>query len=311
MSSAFTPDPAGFLGFTTTLPEDPKVLNFDTEQGLGHWIEGSRRVILDAGLEEKPEGFYSHHTRDCDVDKRIALLEFALELYKPDICVVDGVTDLVMDLNSQEEATRIGGRLMTWSVKYNCLILAIIHITKGTGYMTGAVGTYLEKKCQTALKCEKDEKDDRISWVTCQYARDKGFPMFGIRYEESVGHYVRIDDTEVQQTGPGSSNGPATKSEEFKAQLLDAIFRVRTAYNNPQSFRTEGIKKAAATLGLGEISPKDAKAWFEYFTASMLVVTHPDFGYVRAEVIQAHKAKNPEINFNEAPADHYVDDLPF
>lgn len=312
MSSSFTRDEAGFLGFTTTLPRDPKVLNFDTEQGLGHWIEGSRRVVIDAGLDERPEGFYSHHTRDCEVDKRIALLEFALDLYKPDIVVVDGVTDLVFDLNNQEEATKIGGRLMMWSVKYNCLIVAIIHITKGTGYMTGAVGTYLEKKCQTALKCEKDEKDDSISWVTCQYARDKGFQMFGIIYDEAAGHYVRTDETKTQQTGPGSSNGPATKSEEFKSQFLDTIFRIRTAYNNIAALKTEGIKRAAATLGLGEISPRDTKAWLEYFLASSLIVTHPDFGFVRAEVIQAHKAKNPEINFNTPPAeDHYVDDLPF
>jgi hypothetical protein len=310
MSSAFTSNEAGFLGFTTTLSKDPKVLNFDTEQGLGHWIEGSRRVIVDAGLEERPEGFYSHHTRDCEVDKRIALLEFALDLYHPDICVVDGVTDLVFDLNSQEEATRIGGRLMTWSVKYNCLIVAIIHITKGTGYMTGAVGTYLEKKCQTALKCEKDEKDDAVSWITCQYARDKGFPMFGIRYDDPAGHYVRLDQTEVHQTGKGSNNGPATKSEEFKTQFLNAIFRVHSAFNIRQQFRI-AISESATGVGLSKLNSRDVTAWYEYLLSSGDVVVHPEQGYIRGEVISAAKAISPELNFTAPLEDHSSDDLPF
>jgi hypothetical protein len=174
MSSAFCD---GFLGFTTKLGGEPRVLNFDTEQGLGHWIEGSRRVIRDAGHYERPPGFHSHHTRDCTVEMRIELLEYALGLYTPDIVVVDGVTDLVYDLNSQEEATRIGSKLMQWSVKFNCLVVAIIHITKGTGYMTGAVGTYLEKKCQTAIKCEKDEKDEGVSGSLASTPATRALPL--------------------------------------------------------------------------------------------------------------------------------------
>jgi hypothetical protein len=306
MSSCFTQDEAGFLGFTARFTEDPKVLNFDTEQGLGHWIEGSRRVVVDAGLDEKPKGFYSHHTRDCEVDKRIALLEFALDLYKPDICVVDGVTDLVFDLNNQEEATKIGGRLMTWSVKYNCLIVAIIHITKGTGYMTGAVGTYLEKKCQTALKCEKDEKDDAVSWVTCQYARDKGFPMFSIHYDEVDGHYVRGEASEEMR----SSVGPAQASEELKTQLLKQLFAISGTYINTYSFNN-GITRAGGLAGIPKMTPKDAKLWAKYFFENQLIVTDPDGNILRSETVRAYKAASPELNFAPPLEDHSTDDLPF
>jgi len=311
MSSAYTEDPAGFLGFTTTLPDRPTVLNFDTEQGLGHWIEGSRRVIKDAGQESRPDGFHSHHTRDCDVEKRIALLEFALDMYNPDICIIDGVTDLVYDLNSQEEATKIGGRLMTWSVKYNCLIVAIIHITKGTGYMTGALGTYLEKKCQTAIKCEKDEKDEGVSWVTCQYARDKGFGLFGIMFDDAAGHYVRVDDTKISQTGPGSSNHPDTKGPEFIKQFIDSLFRKHSAYRTERMFRQEGIWQTGQALGLGSLNSRTVSAWLEYFKSAGLVMWHEENGYMRTEVIIAAQASAPPLDFSTTPPDHNEDDLPF
>lgn len=315
MSSALTLDhAAGFLGFTCTLLENAKVLNFDTEQGLGHWIEGSRRVIRDAGHDKRPAGFYSHHTRECDVDLRLQLFEYSLKIYQPDIAILDGITDIVYDLNSQEEATRVGGKLMQWSVMYNCLIVTIIHITKGTGYMTGALGSYLEKKCQTAIKCEKDEKDDNVSHITCQYARDKGFPPFGIMYNDTEGHYIRIDQDKYIQSGPKANNGPGTKDDVFKKQFIDAIFRVNKSHVNITALRS-AIKKAGNSVGLGEMSNPDIKAWYEFYSKEMLIIPHPDFGFVQSETVQIIK---PDLDFNKPhesnPADELSnakDDLPF
>lgn len=306
MSSAFIEDEEGFLGFTSTIPGDPRILNFDTEQGLGHWIDGSRRVINDAGLSKRPEGFYSHHTRDCDVDKRIALFEYALRLYRPDIAVLDGITDVVYDLNSQEEATKIGGKLMQWSVEFNCLIVCIIHITKGTGYMTGALGTYLEKKCQTALKCEKDEKDESVSWVACQYARDKGFQAFSIQFDDSLGRYTRGNETKEMR----SSVDPSQASEELKRHLLTQIFTISQAYQNERAFQ-HGIMRAGGLVGVPNIVPKHARAWQKYYTDGGFVLPDADGRYLRAEVIQAALAASPEFNFSPPSEDHASDDLPF
>jgi hypothetical protein len=153
----------GFLGFTTTFKKAPKVLHLDTEQGFGHWVENARRVIRDAGLVKSPETFASHHSRDAEPDFRLDLLGYALSVYSPDVLIVDGITDLVYDINDNKEATRTGSKLMKWSVQYNCLIIVVIHLTKSNGYMTGVLGSLLEKKCQTAIKCEKDEENEDIS----------------------------------------------------------------------------------------------------------------------------------------------------
>lgn len=306
MSSAFCP---GFLGFTTRLGPEPKVLNFDTEQGLGHWIEGSRRVIRDAGHYERPPGFHSHHTRDCEVETRIELLEYALDLYTPDIVVVDGVTDLVFDLNSQEEATRIGGKLMQWSVKYNCLIVTIIHITKGTGYMTGAVGTYLEKKCQTAIKCEKVEKDESLSDISCQYARDKGFPPFTIQYDERAGHYTSGDPTKELR----GTVGPDEASQELRDKILRQAFNLSAAHSNTQAFKG-GIIAAGRLCGVPRMTPQDAGRWARYYNEQGLAIPDADGRIVLGEVIRSREATVTRLDLNN-PVDSLPvedpDDLPF
>lgn len=300
-----------FLGFSTAFGPSPTVLHFDTEQGYGHWLEGCRRVIRDAGLYAKPAGYHSYHTRESPPEERVELLGYALGLHKPDLVIVDGVTDLVYDLNSQEEATRIGSRLMAWSVEFNCLIVVIIHVTKGNSHMTGAVGTYIEKKCQTALTCEKDEDDLAVSWVKCQYSRDEPFTPFGIQYNKDIGRYDRIDEREVLQSGPGANNAPETKSEEFRAQFLNAIFRLHSSYKNDHLFKTEGITRAAAHMSMGKLHSKDVTAWLTYFKSSGLIDVHPDHGFMRSERIQAARAASPEFDFIGDDGPNPADDLPF
>jgi hypothetical protein len=313
MSSAYCD---GFLGFTTRLPGDPKVLNFDTEQGFGHWLRGSMRVLKDAGQPIAPKGFKSHHTRECEVDMQAELFECALDLYKPDIAVLDGVTDLVYDLNNQEEATRLGKKLMHWSVKYNCLIVVIIHITKSTGYMTGAIGTYLEKKCQTAIKTEKDDDNEEVTHVSCQYARDKGFKTFSIIYEEKEEHYVQLAEEFVNKKGKKGNKGPMGYSEEVREKLLSDCFRgPETSFPVEVNFR----RKISACFNVlfGEtLSKNEISAWLDYWQAEAKIFFHQQYGFILTSTLTQIKKVMPELDLKEpahpdALPDNVVDDLPF
>jgi len=293
MSSAFCPE---FLGFTTTLPKDPRILNFDTEQGYGDWILGSRRVIRDAGLEKSPPGFLSFHSRDCTVEMRLDLLRYALETYRPDVLVIDGVVDLVYDLNSQEEATKVGGELLTWSVKYNCLIVVIIHLTKSNGYMTGALGTYLEKKCQTAIKCEKVEDDDNVSTISCQYARRKPFASFEISCLGDDQSYERLNAGKII----AKSTPPGKATDELKARLLNALFNLHTVYKGPLALRA-GVTKAAGLVGIPAITTKDVKAWIDYWRAEQEIGEDPEGNTCRIERVKMIEKIMPRLNLNGPP----------
>jgi hypothetical protein len=313
MSSAFCDE---FLGYSTTLGADAKVLNFDTEQGFGDWLEGSRRVIRDAQRDRCPPGFMSFHSRDCTVEMRLDLLRFALETYRPDVLVIDGIVDLVYDLNSQEEATKVGGELLTWSVRYNCLIIVVIHVTKGNGYMTGALGTYLEKKCQTAIKCEKDEDNDDLSVISCQYARRKPFAPFMIQpIKDNKGDehsYERLGDDKIIT----KSTPPAKASPELKARLLNAVFNLHSAYQ-PASTIRQGIANAARQVGISSMTTKDVSKWIAFWQETGQIGPDPEGRICRVERLEIIEKIMPEIDFispDPPPPSQGVadpEDLPF
>ena len=299
MSAAFCDE---FLGFTTRFLQDPKILNFDTEQGYGDWILGSRRVIRDAGLAKSPPGFLSFHSRDCTVEMRLDLLRYALETYRPDVLVIDGVVDLVYDLNSQEEATKVGGELLTWSVKYNCLIVVIIHLTKSNGFMTGALGTYLEKKCQTAIKCEKEEDDDNVSTISCQYARRKPFRPFMIQTQGDDQSYERIgEDKMILKT-----MAPGKASDEIKRRLLNAVFNLHSSYRNRQDIR-QGITQAARQVGISAMSSGDVTKWFEHWQETGEIGPDPEGRIIRRERLEILEKIAPRLDLNGPPIERDVD----
>jgi len=299
MSAAFCSE---FLGFTTRFLQDPKILNFDTEQGYGDWILGSRRVIRDAGLSKSPPGFLSFHSRDCTVEMRLDLLRYALETYRPDVLVIDGVVDLVYDLNSQEEATKVGGELLTWSVKYNCLIVVIIHLTKSNGFMTGALGTYLEKKCQTAIKCEKDEDDDNISTISCQYARRKPFRPFQIETQGDEQSYERLgEDKMILKT-----MAPGKASPELKAKLLNQVFNLASLYQNERDLR-RGIYSAGKLVGISNFASSDSTKWIQYWRENQEIGDDPEGKICRRERLAMIETITPRLDLNGPPIERDKD----
>lgn len=181
----------GFLGFDSTLESDSNVLHIDTEQGYSHYYYSVKRVLDDADMTAVPENFHSRHIRDADIARSIELIEYLLDKLKPAVFILDGVTDLVSDINDQSEAVEIGKRIQRWTTDYNMLFVNVIHITKSTNFMTGAVGTYLEKKSETVIHVEIDKDDKSVSHVSCQYSRNKPFAPFSIRAD--INHKYTID----------------------------------------------------------------------------------------------------------------------
>src|SRR5579864_3350351 len=188
-----------FLGFSTDMPEDATIVHIDTEQGYKHYYHSVKRIFDQANTQHQ-ERFISVHTRDATIPQRIELLTHLCEAHNPSVIIVDGVTDLVYDINSQEESTKIGELFLKLSSQHKCLIVAVIHTTKTTGYMTGAIGTILEKKSETVIKVELDEEDKMTSHISCQFSRNKPFQSFSIT-ADADNNYSIMDEANIKESG--------------------------------------------------------------------------------------------------------------
>lgn len=182
-----------FLSFTSNLPDTVPILHIDTEQGYKHYYHSVERIFRDAAIDP-PARFTSLHTRDADIPMRLDLISHLCASLKPGVLIVDGLTDLVYDINDQAEATKIGEIFLKLSSEYKLLVIGIIHTTKTTGYMTGAIGTIFEKKSETVIKVELDEVDKMVSQISCQFSRNRPFKDFAIRADEQNNYTIENED---------------------------------------------------------------------------------------------------------------------
>lgn len=153
------------------------VFHFDTEQGLWHCLRGFRRS---ADMAETDEGYHTYSLRTIDYKKRLGFIEHTLA-NAPEgsvgLVVIDGIADLVADVNDIDASNKVVQKLMEWSTLYSCHIVTVIHSNYGSNKPTGHLGSFCEKKCETQISLEKDEDTKRIT-VTCKRSRNRGFEPF-------------------------------------------------------------------------------------------------------------------------------------
>lgn len=298
-----------FLGFERAADKPPKILHVDTEQGIGHYIKSVRRVLKDAGLNNRPNNYTSLWCRDAEIDFRRDFIQFSLEQNEPDVLVIDGVTDMIFDINSQEEAQRLGQLLMTWSTQFKCLVIVVIHVTKSNNNMTGAIGTVLEKKCQTAIGVRKEEDDETISTVGCLYSRDEGFPQFAITFDKALDQYIALDPLVGGPLGPKADHSPDNYVQADRDKFINDVFRSTSHYLNEERFRIALRDKSFGSLG-DKINATEAAKWFRFWNAEAAIVQHPDYTIHRNDrkLIALQKTQAP-IDYSEAQATAQDEDL--
>lgn len=155
------------------------LLHFDTEQGLWHSQRVFKRVKDMAGNIDV--GCYKTFAlRTINYKKRIKFIEYILEENKGNngLVVIDGIADLVSDVNNLEESNLCVQKIMEWSARYNCHIITVIHSNFGTDKATGHLGSFLYKKTETAISLEQNTVQKDNITVKCKLSRGFAFDNF-------------------------------------------------------------------------------------------------------------------------------------
>ena len=82
---------------------------------------------------------------------------------------------------------------MEWSANYNCHIINVIHQNYGSVKMTGHLGSFLEKKCETHIELEANTVNK--DWITVKCKRSRGYPFGTFSFEvNELGLPVMVND---------------------------------------------------------------------------------------------------------------------
>ena len=215
------------LKYEASFPEGKdRILYFDTEQSPDHCRTILRRINKLCGYPEKKDDDrirFAFLRQETTLDRR-DIIECAL-ITEPNIglVIIDGLRDLLFDINSSTEAAEVIGLLMRWSSQFNVHIHTVLHLNKGDDNLRGHIGTELNHKAETILQIKVSEEDENISEVSASMVRDRKFPPFAFSIDDE-GVPVLEEDYEFDPKPKRESFNYKKMSEEKHRDALDKAF---------------------------------------------------------------------------------------
>ena len=177
------------LNYRACLPEGKrKILYFDTEQSKYHCHNVLERIYKLSGLSVKKDDprllFWG--LREYTPKLRIALIDYALRKHQEvGLVIIDGLRDLMYDINNGKEATDVMTVLMALTSVYDLHIHTVLHLNKNDNNPRGHIGTELENKAETVLIISKNLQNNSISEVRPMHMRDKEFSTFAFHIDDN------------------------------------------------------------------------------------------------------------------------------
>lgn len=185
-----------------------KVLWLDTEQSAQSTQDIMLHRIMPLAEQKQLDGksFYAYNLRGLGYEVRRRMMELAINRQQPDLVVLDGVKDLLTDINDAVQATFLTEQLMALAQKYHCCLLCVLHQNKGEQdrNMRGSIGTELSNKAFEVFQCELLE-DTRLFKVSQTLTRK-------LHIDQKL--YFRIDE----QGSPRECDAPKEQPRDEKGR---------------------------------------------------------------------------------------------
>lgn len=161
------------------------LMHFDTEQGHWHAQRVFKRV-QDMSNTKEIGCYHTYALRTVGYKERIQFIEHCLEQNKGKngLVIIDGIADLVSDVNNLEESNLCVQKIMQLSAKYDCHIVTVIHSNYGSDKPTGHLGSFLEKKTENQIQLEINTVNKEWITVSCKRSRGYAFETFSFSINE-------------------------------------------------------------------------------------------------------------------------------
>lgn len=162
------------LGIEGPNTERLAMVYLDTEQSPDDFWHLMNRAMRRARVSECPDWLYPYcltglTTRECRKALQTILKQVSVKHGGVFAFIVDGVADLVGDVNDPEESNTFVTELHGLAIKYDCSGIGVIHMNPKSGKgqadkVRGHLGSQLERKAETNLKLVKtDDKTEVYS----------------------------------------------------------------------------------------------------------------------------------------------------
>lgn len=222
------------LNYRASLPEGKrKIFYFDTEQSRYHCHNVLERILKLSGMpiDQDTDRITFVGLREYTPSLRLSLIDYALRKSRGyGLVIIDGLRDLMYDINNAKEATDVITMLMAWTSVYNLHIHCVLHLNKNDNNTRGHIGTELENKAETVLVISKDKHNTDVSEVRPMHMRDKEFSSFAFHIDENA---MPVLEEGIHVTVVKTNEEPLTSlPDETHREILGGLF----SENSPSKY---------------------------------------------------------------------------
>lgn len=213
------------------IPKD--VMIADTEQGKKHVWKARERIYKLTGKYPVVLSLRGEAPK-----KRLKILKEAVLDFNPKLLIIDGIRDLVYDINDPKECTEV----ITWVEKLTVIngvhIMNVLHLNKTDGNARGHMGTELMNKAETVLELTLD-KEKNLTKVECRASR--GVPFEPFAFSHNLKGLPQLCDMPLKA-------GQFTDDEIHK--------KLKTVFGKDQLKYADAVEEIKIHFGLGTVAAK-------------------------------------------------------
>ena len=216
------------LNYRAHLPEGKhRILYVDTEQSRFHCHTVLGRILRLAGLPTTTdsENLDFICLREYSPSVRMEVIGYALRQRRDyGLVIIDGIRDLMFDINNTSESMEVINKMMGWSSKYDLHIHCVLHLNKGDNNVRGHIGTEMGNKAETVLVISKSNENPNISEVHALHIREKEFKPFAFAVDDDGLPVIAENHSFDSNVRPKPRTGFMDLSVEQHREALSAAF---------------------------------------------------------------------------------------
>lgn len=263
------------LGWSAAPPKGRRVIHVDTEQSRFDHDELIRRAMRRANVQECPAwldsycltGFAEADILDA-IRLRVAEARTGAGVYA---IIIDGVADLVADVNSLEQTSCLVRSLHALAIEADCPILCVIHENEGkaaTGDARGHLGKQLMRKSESNLRLK--QKDGVTTVSSEKMRRAPILEKDGPRFAWSDLHRMHVSKE-------------AASAEKNRQARDDRSAKAKAAFRHLRKKALAWSELHAALVELEHLSERGAQDRIKSWTEEGVVGRDSAGRYVLAE----------------------------
>lgn len=199
------------------------ILICDTEQGTKHVWKVRERIFRMTG-----QWINILALRGLNLSDRKRIIEEAIKDNSFKVVVIDGIRDLLSNINDPDQSTDLIILIEHFTVTYNLHVVNILHQNKTDNNARGHLGSELLNKAEITIELELDEKAG-CTVVKCESSRDIPFEPFAFTHNAD----------ELPEIVSMPSNGQSFTESDQKHRLKNVFNEQQLKYQEA----IDGIKE--------------------------------------------------------------------